>query len=69
MFLVVVPFYQLIAKRILYIIPIGEKIFLVWNEYAYIKINTIIMNLKVQSSNWNFHINLTEGFCIFIKVH
>ena len=37
MFLVVVWFYQLIAKRILYNIPIGEKIFLFWNEYAYDK--------------------------------
>ena len=29
--------YQLIGKRILCNIPIQEKIFLVWNEYAYIK--------------------------------
>ena len=30
----IVPLYQLIAKRTLYNIPIGVKIFLVWNEYA-----------------------------------
>ena len=29
--------YQLITKGILYDIPIGEKIFLVWNEYTYFK--------------------------------
>ena len=43
MILVMVSLYWLIAKRILYNIPIGEKIFLVWNEYSYIKIKTIIM--------------------------
>ena len=33
------PLYQLINKRILYNIPIGEKIFLFQNDYAYISLN------------------------------
>ena len=31
--------YWLISKRILYNIPIGEKIFLFQNDYAYISLN------------------------------
>ena len=46
MFLVVVSFYRLIAKRILYNIPIGEKIFLVWKEYAYVKIKNYNHDFK-----------------------
>ena len=39
MFIVMLPLYQLISKRILYNIPIGEKIFLFQNDYAYISLN------------------------------
>ena len=38
-FLAMLPLYWLIIKRILYNIPIGEKIFLFQNDYAYISLN------------------------------
>ena len=39
MFSVMLLLYWLISKRILYNIPIGEKIFLFQNDYAYISLN------------------------------
>ena len=38
-FIVMLLLYWLISKRILYNIPIGEKIFLFQNDYAYISLN------------------------------
>ena len=38
-FIMMLPLYQLIGKRILSNIPIGEKIFLFQNDYAYIDLN------------------------------
>ena len=47
-FLVMLLLYWLISKRILYNIPIGEKIFLFQNEYAHLgsqKVQTIISSI------------------------
>ena len=38
-FVVMLPLYWLISKRILYNIPIGEKIFVFKNDYAYISLH------------------------------
>ena len=38
-FIVMLLLYQLIGKRLLYNIPIGEKIFPFQNDYAYINLN------------------------------
>ena len=42
MFLVMLPLYQLISKRILYTIPIGEKIFLFQNDYAHVGLQKVL---------------------------
>ena len=38
--------YQLISKRILYNIPIGEKIFLFQNDYAYISYEQVRIHFQ-----------------------
>ena len=62
----IVLFYLLIAKGILYNIPIGEKIFLVWNECVYVRIKSIIITSKLYFSIWNFYINSTQGLGKFL---
>ena len=51
MILVMLPFYQLIRKTILYNIPIWGKTFLFQNDYAYIKYEKFLTIILSQNSN------------------
>ena len=74
-FVVMLPLYRLISKRILYNIPIGEKIFLFQNDFAYISLNKfeLLYHLLLAFPSQNIFINNINHLIIFIsqaiKIH
>ena len=64
--IVMLLLYWLIDKRILYHIPIGEKIFLFQNDYAYISLNKLLYHLLLTFPSQNIFINNVD--LVILKV-
>ena len=69
-FIVMLLLYQLIGKRILYNIPIGEKIFLFQNDYAYISLNKfeLLYHLLLVFPSQNIFNNNINHLAFKIKI-
>ena len=66
-FIVMLPLYWLIGIRILYNIPIGEKIFLFKNDYAYINSNksSFYINISIINPLYCQYISLSKNISKF----
>ena len=65
------PLYWLISKRILYNIPIGEKVFLFQNDYAYISLNKfeLLCQLLLSFPLQNIFINNIKHLTFKIHIY
>ena len=69
MLIVMLPLYCLIGKRILYNIPIGEKIFLFQNDYPHISLNKseLLYHLLLAFPSQNILINNVNHLNLYLS--